>query len=468
MTIHIKEFIQRQFTRPNQPLFRKEGDFSEAVGLRPDYTGRLMRGPAWSAHLASTGLTAIEAMLYDHAYSRYVLYGTNAAAHLAAGYFSAAWSFTGLTELSAATSGLGGAPGYKAVLFYGSSYVIGQDYNVYKGTSYTAAHTAIYSGGDAWMLVRSGTELFLIQEAGKVLLLDSARTAFAAYLTPQEYVIPIAAYPFRGYLLLIAQYQTGEIVLYRITQPTASEFYQVGQIEAPSSGYAYISAIHALHNDYVYFSPGPRALPNSTYVADLYRFNSSYIEPAGQIPNVNPFGQTMGLMQWNKELVYWSLLNTTDKIMLMADDGFLEFAPGTLDATSIVPLAANLAGQMIITSKSGATQGIQHAGPDTFQDGYIVTSKLDMSHPGKRKRLDVITVITNANDADLDIIIKYRADDTAAWTTALTSTNTTVNQATEIGTWFTTMQIRVDIDDDSGDDMDVRIEAISVIYTIDD
>jgi hypothetical protein len=468
MNVTQHEWVQREWTRAGAPLYERAGDFHELSGLLPDRRGDLQRGPGWSSIVTIAGFTDISAMYYDGLYNRYVMIGKNASNHLAAAYYSSIWTPSAVTELTSATSNAGGVQGFRALLFNGNSYLIGANKRVYKGAYYSYAHSEFYATADAWMLVRASAELFMVTNAGAVFKLNDAQDAFESYATPEEYLIPLAAYPYRGYLCILAQLQTGGIGIYRVSIPTHNAFHEITRVYAPIDTLAYNAAISVLHDDTIYFSPGPRETPDGTYTVDVYAFNGSQVEKVAQIPDAAPYSQAQGLLSWNGELVYWSLFQTTAKFLVLAGDAFTEFAPSSaMNASGFNALAGVLAGDLVVTGKNPAgTHGLYHAGADTFQDGYMVTSRLDMGHPGTQKVLHRLTVLLDEAVEDFNVVIKYRVNDATTWTTATTKSETKRVTVDDLGVSFYTLEVRVDLDDDTGaGDQDVRILALSAVYS---
>ena len=56
----------------------------------------------------------------------------------------------------------------------------------------------------------------------------------------------------------------------------------------------------------------------------------------------------------------------------------------------------------------------------------------------------------------------------AGWTDAGTDSNTLRASVNDLTDSFYTVQLRITLDDDTGNDEDIRIDAISVIYTIEE
>jgi hypothetical protein len=97
-----------------------------------------------------------------------------------------------------------------------------------------------------------------------------------------------------------------------------------------------------------------------------------------------------------------------------------------------------------------------------------------MAMPARQKRLNHITVHTDvdaAADTGFKILIKYRTDDNCHdgdddnWTTSVTANSTPRAVTAEIGVEFYLLQVRVDVDDDSGNNLDRKIEAITIDYS---
>ena len=168
-----------------------------------------------------------------------------------------------------------------------------------------------------------------------------------------------------------------------------------------------------------------------------------------------------------EKLIYYALSGATNQTFkALLGESFVDYAPGaTLSVSGISPVAGALGNQLVVTGKDGATEGVHRTGAVDHQDGYLITSKLTFDQPGRTKRLERITAILSGADTDFKVILKYRTDDTTGWTTASTANNTRIATVGALGVSFYTLQVRVDLDDDSGNDNDIRLESLSVIYT---
>jgi hypothetical protein len=141
------------------------------------------------------------------------------------------------------------------------------------------------------------------------------------------------------------------------------------------------------------------------------------------------------------------------------------------------PKIWNLGEVIVATMMDGsdpAEAGVRYVGETTFEDGYLVTSVYDFGLPARPKRLNHITAHTNVesdSDTDFKVVISYRTDDDThrglgeGWTVAVTANATPRAVTAELGVEFYLLQVLVQIDDDSGSNLDRRIEAITIDYS---
>ncbi len=475
MAVTVKEWVQREWTRSRADLYDRQGDFYNLSGLSPDTTRRaLRRSPAWSAHLTHSGLTAVKAMFYDENNDRYVLLGTNAASHLASTYFSSAWSHVASTyELSTATSGPGGLSQRNVAYFGGYLYVIGANGHVYRGGSYTSGLSDFYTSTDAVALTVLGGRVYLAHTYGKISRLNDAGSAFETHYDSIANFYPLFMTAFRGYLLVVGKQYDGTLHLYRLPQ-SASEsnpsfLHEIATVPGASAAYPTHGSLFALHGDKLYFSPGRYTNPDGTKAIDIYTFNGSQVERIAQIPDSVASPGSAGLIHWRGELLFYAPAGTgTQNYKMLVGDQFVDAIPGTINVTGLSAIAANLGGELVTVGLDGSSNhGIHHAGGSALQDGHLITARLDMGHPGLQKLLNRIVVLLDAKATDFKVVVKYRIDDTAAWTTATTANDTQRAISSDIATHFYTLQLRIELDDDTGaGDQDIRILSTSVVYTI--
>ena len=101
-------------------------------------------------------------------------------------------------------------------------------------------------------------------------------------------------------------------------------------------------------------------------------------------------------------------------------------------------------------------------------DGVYTTSWLDMSHPARSKRLEKIFITLSDKAASFQTVVKYRKNDETSWTTIDTQANTTMFTKSDLGIHYYKIQFQITLDDNTGNNEDIRIDAISAIYTLGD
>lgn len=477
MAVRQREWIQREWTQAGVDLFRERGDFCSLSGLGPDFSRRqLRRAPGWSAHLPTAGLTNIRAMFYDESANRYVLIGTNAASNLAAAYFSSVWGFSAVFELTNATATLGGLSGRNVAYFGGNVYVISSATKVYRGASYTAALAEFYGTNDARILASLGGRLYMAVTSGKIYRLNDANNAFETHFDPVADYSPLYMTAFRGQLTIIGKQDDGNVIIYRLPQsPSGSNpsvLAEAAVVLSASVDYHTYGCLFAVYDDKIYFSPGRYDNVDGTKTVDIYTWNGSQLDRVAQVPDTasDAVLRANGLVNWRGQLLYYALISDSDQVIkMLVGDRFVDFAPGAIDCTTFTPVVAGLAGEIVVSAVDGGAHGVHHAGAATLQDGYLITSRLDMGRPGLQKRLLRVTVLLDGAVADFKVPVRYRIDDTAAWTLATTGNNTQ-RVAIDITTavTFYTLQLKIELDDDTGGDEDIRVGAVSVVYSISD
>ena len=172
-----------------------------------------------------------------------------------------------------------------------------------------------------------------------------------------------------------------------------------------------------------------------------------------------------GLLAWREHLVYYALEGTSQRFKLLVGDGFIDLPSLTATATP-KPIAANLGGQ-IVTNADNTTEGIHHLGAGSRYDGHVVSSWLHMDHPGREKLLHRITLMLDDSLASFQAIVKYRVNDATSWTSAKTTAASRRIVTADLNTSFYNLQIRAEIDDNTGNNKDYRIAALSALYTVD-
>jgi hypothetical protein len=223
MTVNVKEFVQNHWETAGVNIYREVGDFYSIDGFMPTPDRRgLQRAPAWAARQTSVGFTEIRGAFWDHANATIVFIGTNTSSHLSACNAPiSTWSFSAITELSTATSNAGGLIGRNYAWWGGDLYVIGADKKVYRGSAYDSALAAFYSTADAQLLAPYGDRMYMATEAGDILRLNDADTAFEAHYTPVGDLDIRYLCGYRNYLYAVSQDLDGTLYILRIDSASA-------------------------------------------------------------------------------------------------------------------------------------------------------------------------------------------------------------------------------------------------------
>lgn len=472
MAIRLKEWIQREWSQPGVTLFDAPGDFYDLSGLMPHQSGRkLVRAPAWSTKVAAT-YNSNDAPIqlgafYDEANDRRVVLVTQADADLYTIYFSKDWTCNDGGEISIILSDLGGLHAQNVVYCSEQLYLIGDNGHTYKCTTYTGSLTAVYSGGDSAIVTPHGDFAYIATTTGEIRQIKSASEV--SLFTPEINLDPIYMTSYKNYLMLVSQGRDGILYFYRFTD--SGVLVPIGQI--PGSGNYPAGCMFTTYNDLVYFSPGRFKTINNTFALPIYSFNGTRFEFVAQLDNLpTAYVDASGFLHWRGQLIFYSLDQRTGitdhDFRILIGDKFTPFLPySDTNGYGYLPAAWSLGGELMFpTRTASAAHGIHHAGSSALSDGYITTSYLDMDSPGRLKRLESLAAFVDTAATDFKVLIKYRVNDTAGWTTAVTANNTHRATAADLAVEFYRLQIRVELDDDTAGHVNAAIEAISARYTI--
>lgn len=472
MTVKTKEWVQREWSLPGVSLYRDKGDFDSLSSLiLSSNHHKLKRAPGWSAVVSLTDEPVKGGAFYDEANVRRVFIVTDAS-DLKTEYASSAWSVSSGGTILAGKTALGGLDGRNCLFWGGKLYIIDSAGDVYAGTSYSAALTKIYDGSNAVCLAAFGDYVYAATSAGDIIRLH--QTTFEIIFTASSTIAIEYMAAYHGHLVIIARSLDGTIAAHTLN-PASPNLNTVAHILAPPSNLPTNGSCYVNHDGQIYFSPGRFKKPDATYDLDIYSFNGSRIEHVARISGTASGLVAAGLLSWRKNLIYYALEEgdaaSAQIFNLLVGDTFNVFAPLTAGAYSgFDPYAYSLGGELILTACTNVpAYKFHHLGDDSLQDGYVMTSYLDMGHPNKVKRLERITALLDAKKTDFKILLKYRTDDTAGWTTAVTGNDTHRPSVEDIGAEFYRIQLRVDLDDDSSPgDEDIAIESVSCLYVVDD
>ena len=486
MSVKVKEWIQRDWTRAHAQHFHDRGDFWNMSGLMPstDRPG-LKRAPALSAFIAfPSSFHTCRGIFYDPTNDRVVFVGLNGSNQLATCYAPiSTWTMAGPNTIQTGLSDLGGYRG-RDFLWWGQRlYVIGNNYTLYRtafGTYSGTASSFHNPPANYAILAVQGDRVYASDVNSNVYRLNLTNTAMESHFN--EAVAPAVQFltPYRTQLYGYARDAGGRSFVVKLNpSPFASNPELETEAEIPDTGGGLDTSLpYAQFQNELFFVPGVHTSPDGETDIPLYSYRYS---TAGEVDHITTVhiadsDPIVYLVPHRAQLLMGLFLQddaNSAHIFKLAfpGGGVADCIPATGDAyNSIEIVAASCYGHLVFTGDDNSDEGIYHLGPDTgFQDGYVQSSYLDMGHPGRQKRLNRISVLLDGYATDFKVIIKYRTDDTAGWTTLVTGNGEgRVSADITTPTTFYQLQLRIDLDDDTGNDEYIRIEAISVTYTVDE
>jgi hypothetical protein len=490
MTIHLRTWDQSKFILPHRKFhsYKDEGEFDDISGLYPDRRSeKVRRGPGWSAPVAwptaagtFEGFSHCNAVVLDADDNNFVFLGklANPANHLA----SVHWSrdskalvdkYDMTTNLGASYASMGH---HQRDLLYigGKLYIISAGYHIYWGSN-LASEPASNQAGTFGTVMAYGDKIFLADSTqGIIYRLDAAGATFDVYYTPRTYLQTLAIFPYREFLCVIGRLADGVLGVYRVPDVFIQTSHQIGVIPDATARYASGTARSAGSpfaqiGEYVYMLTG-FLNPIETGFMQLYNFDGAHIRYVGDLTNIPTRAtcRALGLLPWHGRLCCFALASsgTTHTLKMLQRDRFIDFAPltGTLVTLSAV---YEVGGDLVLIAEDGAgNEGFYYT--EGLSDGYITTCYLDMGQPGRLKTLHSITALLDGQAEDFFVKLYYRVDDATSWTQAgSTQDETIMPSAEDLDVEFYIIQIKVELDDDTGDDEDIALEKISVLYSVD-
>jgi hypothetical protein len=490
MPTQLRTWDQSKFVLPDRKYqsYKDEGEFDDISGLYPDRKGEcLRRGPAWSSHVpwptaAGTfeGFSHCNAVVLDADDNNFVFLGklTTPANHLASVHWgrdakALVDKYDMVTDLGANYPSMGHHQ--RDVLYLGGKlYLISNAYDIYWGSNLSTP-PANNQPGTFGVICPYGDKVFLSDSTqGIIYRLDAAGATFDVYYTPRTYLQTLAIFPYREFLCVIGRLADGILGVYRIPDVFIQTSHQIGVI--PDATARFLSGTprsagspFAQIGEYVYMLTG-YLNPIETGFMQLYTFDGTHIRYAADLTGIPTYAtcRSLGLVPWHGRLCCFALASagTTHYLKMLQKDRFIDFAPltGTLVTLSAV---YEVGGDLVLIAEDGAgNQGFYYT--YGLSDGYVTTTYLDMGQPGRKKQLHSITAHLSGQAASFFVKLYYKIDDAAAWTQAGTTQDETIRPtADDLDQEFYLLQIKVEIDDNTGTHQDITIDKITVTYSAD-
>lgn len=466
-----RELYQTIWTRPGCHLHRAPGDFYEMVGLIPTPDRRaIQRGPAWGAFQAlPAGIDDLEVITYLAGVDKFLLVGSDGSDLVAVSTANLS-SFDTVQTLVAAVSSYGGLHARNVVHWGGHLWAIGSNGNIYRGVWDTGL-SSLYSTTNVTILAPMNDRMYAVDEDGKVLRLNDAADGMETFWTPTHDLEVIHAAALGSSLILFVQQDNSRLSILKLPDYTSSgvdvRSHQAGTLEcAPFNAQ---DTTFITYNDAIYFTTGRHETADAA-AFNIYTFAGAGAAFVARVTASSVSTAAAGFLLWQDELLFYEVLvgNTTvtQTVKILLDDSFvsLEELTGSV-RTGLQPITAAIANTIIVTGEDDSDQGFYAADLSTLSDGYLTSAWMSFN-TGRIKRLNEIAVILSTFDTDLDITISYRTDNDTDWTVAVTDDETRHTIAPNIGITFYVLQVKVEIADNSGNNVDVQIQSLNVRFTV--
>ena len=471
------EWTQNTWLRAGIKLYKTKGDYYSLTNMQLSKDGtQLRRIGAWSAQVRTdtNALTDVQGMFYDHANARVVLLGADAGPDLSASYLSSSWTLSAITELHATPTNLGGLSMRNHLYFYGYIYLIGSNGVVYRGTDYTAAFDVFNANTTHTVIAAIDDRVYAAKSTGAVTRTSFDIATMDTYVTPDHPLDIRAMIPYRSNLLIICRASHGGLNFYVLDVNSATRFFNQQSSQLVGGSEPGIGSLYCLHHDQVFFSPGFHTRPGGQIVCPIYAYNYQpeilHFVDVEHAPNTggSSYPTSAGLVSWRGKLIYYALEGTvqTFKEIDIKNKQVLDLPSLTATAPT-TPIVANCGGYLVATADN-TNEGIHYLQDTVLSDGVYESSWMDMGHPARAKRLSKVTVVLSDKIADFQVVVKYRIQDETSWTTLDTQANTTLFSKADLGIHYYLIQFQITLDDNTGANQDIRIDAISAIYSLSD
>jgi len=475
----VQTWIQDQFLRPRQTLYRRPGDFLAVDELWPTLDGtRLERCPTFGAGPITypTNFDTPGAVFYDQANDTIVIVGVGDAIppsdRVAQFYIAHAdFSKSSLYTTTSSPTAIGGAHKRNVCYVQNGFWFVGSDGDVYLAADpYGQAAANKYGSGDASALVPARDTIYLITTSDEILRWNTASGTFETFYDAWLQLGGELLCHYHDDFILVAYENDGSCVLYRIDDLPPAELREIARLRPHpgaligSDANAQWATPWALHNDDLYFSPGAWITPDDPFEqVPIHRYTGSRVELVDVVDGaVTP--QAWGLTPWRDRLLLYLLDDGDQRIYALHNDRFVQF----LDSAYTLPAESDLysvGGELAMVTTQGGSDAIQltryRAASATF-----TSSWLDVGHPASQKHLSRLAATIDNPQADLKVKIEYRTE-AGAWTEAVEEANSRHIAAGNLGVTFCLLQIRVTFTDEISPATypQVRLESLAATYS---
>jgi len=468
----IRSWDITEWRRAGQWNYETKGDFFAMSGLYYDIRlGGVRRLPSFDAFTNwAAGFDTVMGAFYDAANGRYYFVGKTSGGNLANSYYEEDWGFGATNDLGKAVSGDPLTRYHKNVIYWGGFawYAVGSGSpsGLFRHSDLSASVNSYYTVTQPNFLVPYGDRLFVVNVAGSILLQDEADTTLEVFFVPRADLTSLDMLPFHQFLLYMVAAEGGWINLNRVTDTTVDVFHDLTTVQGvtgvinPNSGVAGIPAV--VVGDVVYFLSGNFDSLNKTRWS-VFGFDGRSVEHIAYLPLVDVNFKSVGLHVWREQLI----LHIDQKIYMLHGGAFTVWTESlAVDAPLYVNTKAyRLGDELCVVATSDSNEGFYHTGTG-LMDGYVESSWLPMNTPSLEKQLHGIAVVLDSSSSSVTVTIKYRADFSDTWITAVSAADSRLIRVDNIRAAFYWLQVRVEIADESLAGVDVAIVSLGISYSV--
>jgi hypothetical protein len=475
-TMRVTTWQQDQFITPARELHRWPGDFTTLDELVPSLDNQSLERPDTDAtHLTHpANFTWAKAILYDHAYNRFVVIGKSTEVAADIGNYTINHddlTKTSLYTVASTPGGLGGHHKQNAVYAYDYLWTISIGGSVYRQDMHNSAASEVYDGSidGAVIILPVLDKLWLIDDTGAIHTWNQADTQFDSYYDPPVDIDVRFAVPYRGHVYLFTRPDDGSLIVYRIDDEAPASLHQVtwlppatGEYQPADDAQDRVTAF-TLHDDTIIFSPGAYiTYGNDFQQLPVYAFSGSQIELLDIVDAPFQSPTAWGLHSWRGRVLLYFIKSGDQRLYTLTGDRFLQFS----DTAYTIPTYGDLycvAGDLLIVATVGGSDGVYHlqhcSSPSIF-----TSSWLDMGHPASKKHLVRLAAIISNPETDTKTKIEYRTEG-GSWTEAVEEANARHVDVGNLGVDFYMLQIRVTLTDTGDPNDDVTLESLGATYS---
>ena len=479
--MRIQHWQQDHFRSPNQYLQKEKGDFYSLDAFIPARDGqRLERMPTWTGHIDfASNFVEPKGAFYDPDNpldNYFVFVGTSEATSpqdtLGVMTISqSALTASGLSSVGDASTtdwlALSGLHKQNLLWYNTDFWVIPSSDECFKVAGYTGgSRTKVYNG-DAVAILPARDTLYLVTDDDDIYRWDPDASAFELYYETWMDLDIQHVIPYRNDLLIFSKPTDGALTIHQLPDRPPADLRQLIRVPTESAQFVAPSANGTfgtpwvIHDDRIYFSPGIYWTDsNDAEVLPIWRFDGNSVE---LVENVEPpiVPNAWGLVQWRGRLLLYLVGSSAQYLYAYHGGRFVQVLDSAFTCAAWSDVYS-LAGQLWMPYEDAGTQGWTHL--EDFEDSVFISSWLDMGRPGVQKHLLSVAAVVSDAVEDFNVKLEYRTE-SGSWTTAANTDDARHIIGEDLGVDFYLLQLRVTLDDDTGDNEDIALESLGATYS---